>query len=358
MIEMAYSNPFGAFNPQEFGGMDQFGLPNALAVGAAAEKMDLARPFIERMGQEQELGMQKNQQMLQEFMSPEAQATRKAKLQEELAISQGNLKQLPSEIDAKIAKSNALIENAGPEAKAKVEKARLEITELQGKQEEGLYVALAAFGQQLQASELDELSKADAYHRQLDRLKKQFPDAKVDPKLENWNTNLPLNLEILQNAFLHSIKQQQVLELQQQKDEADLERQKLRNKATLEATRMAAAASERNAVLVAGTKEEQAAQKEDAKIIDYVTKIKTGFPYIQATQNATPEQKAKLDAKIEQDAIAFVERLKARRGGDQLSQPTGKALSEQEVKAAGGKYEAGYEYFKFPDGSIKRRKKK
>src|SRR3990167_2937629 len=135
MAEMNYSNPFGGmdFNVQT----NQFGSMDPLALGAAIQRADLARPFIERMNQEQDLSIQKKQQELQEFMSPGALAARQAENQTK-ALG-------PQRLMQEIKESDSRIKNAGLEAEQKAQKAQLEFGQLKGKQEEGFYLALVEF---------------------------------------------------------------------------------------------------------------------------------------------------------------------------------------------------------------------
>ena len=249
------ADPFSYINPASFGRLDEMSSPEAIFY--ASQKANAAQPFIERMGQEQELGLQEKQQKVQEFMSPEGIAARQAKQQWETAENRGKIQSEPSAIQARIAESNAKIATAGKEAQAKVDKMLLDIDKLKGTQEEGFLKALSDYGVQLSTSKADPLTKIDNYHRMIEHLKKQFPKATVDSKLATWNAYTETNLEILNNGFLKSLAQKQALELQEKQEKARLEQIKEQGKTSRAVAGISAGASERNAALAYGTREEQ-----------------------------------------------------------------------------------------------------
>ena len=353
MAEMNYSNPAEWINPQSFGGQDQFGGTNAFTAYYASQKAALAKAALERMGQSQDLERQKQTQLMQEFMSPQGIAGRAAKQEAETATAQGTTRGMPSKIDAEIAVNDALIKNAGPEAEAKKNKAILEINKLKGTQEEGFLVNLADFGVQLRDSKATDFDKIEAYNRHVDRLMKQFPDASIDPKLRNWNVNTATNLAILQRAFLEDTKHKQMVALEKERSTAAMERQKEQTRSAAGVAGTAAAVTKRGQDLQYGSKEEMNnariekvisdAQKADSMISSQVLNL----------IGADDAEYAKIEARID----ARKKKIRDEIVGES-SKPRGAALSKQEVESAGGTYDPGYEYFKFPDGSIKRRKKK
>lgn len=191
---MDYNNPTSALpNPNEFASN------NFLQVANAQDRMAIAQPFLQMAAQKQGLGLAEDQAKFQEFMSPEAKAARFSAFGKASAENNAAARVAGPEADAKIAKARADIEALPFMTEQKIEEAKAAAMKARGGPAAKLYNDLGNIYDGI--IKLPEAARPIAYQNAIQRWQAENPGAKLPPQLAQYN---PQDLAQIRYAQLNT----------------------------------------------------------------------------------------------------------------------------------------------------------
>lgn len=364
---MDYENPFSAVNPQSFAGNPSGpGFVNQWETGAATEKSEMAKPFIQNMFSRDIMELAKKKMETGEFMDPAAAKLRKDKQALESEQTASKRQMVDPQLKADIAEAETKMRTFGPEADAKIAQSRKIVQDIKDAPIQKMLREFGDYSKTIDDVEaenkkkglkpLDGFTKKDHYDQFVKNFKEQHPDLTIPPNLEHWSANTDKYLATNRLMALHSIDHEQKMEIQKEKDKSDERSASIHAGATVAAAGIAATQSGKNTETVAGSKEEREMGRKVEAVNRAEEKARGDLAYMRLK---TPDERSQYLDMVKQRALSNYNDVT---GGNMTSGSKGSQEQQavkQGVESSGYSFEPDkFEYRKNPQTGIWQRKPK
>lgn len=362
---MDYENPFSAVNPSSFAGNPGGpGFVNQWETSVATEKAEMAKPFIANALKNSNLELQKKGMEVGEASSPEAVALRKKKMELESAESDAKLAILPQQQknDLKKAEEDFRALSTGAETDAKIAQARQIAADAKGKPVMDFMKSAADYAQSYNDPSnkgVPALQKGFDYSRFVENFKASHPGVEIPPNMQTWSPDLAKYLAGARYVALHSVAQENAMELEKEKTKSAEKVEGMRAGATVGAAKITAEQSGKNAELVAGSKTERNQAALGEKLVAAEAKARDSLEYMRAGQNLPEAQRTPENITAARQAILDnVKQRTIQNHHEIMGTSPGNGGIESKVRASGYEFEPDkFDYRVLANGVVQRKPK-